>query len=170
MAVLRKRNLKVSHLQISCMPCISCLTARQGTRMIVPARMWPFVSFLWLRLDNLKLQWRHNERDGISNHQRLDCLLNRLFRHKPKKTSKFHITGLVRGIHRWPVNFPNKGQQRGKCFHLMTSSWSFLHWDNWLRWIAYHHWWHWRLSYRQPSMPPMMISYSPWCAFCSIAK
>ena len=24
----------------------------------------------------------------------------------------------VRGIHRWPVNSPPKGQQRGKCFHL----------------------------------------------------
>ena len=29
----------------------------------------------------------------------------------------------VRGIHRWPVNSPNKGQWRGKRFHLMTSSW-----------------------------------------------
>ena len=28
----------------------------------------------------------------------------------------------VRGIPRWPVNSRIKGQQRGKCFHLMTSS------------------------------------------------
>ena len=28
----------------------------------------------------------------------------------------------VRGIHRWPVDSPHKGQLRGKCFHLMTSS------------------------------------------------
>ena len=29
----------------------------------------------------------------------------------------------VRGIHRWPGNSPHtKGQQRGKCFRLMTSS------------------------------------------------
>ena len=28
----------------------------------------------------------------------------------------------VRGIHRWPVNSPHKGQYRGKCFHLITSS------------------------------------------------
>ena len=26
------------------------------------------------------LQWRNNERDGVSNHRRLDCLLNCLFR------------------------------------------------------------------------------------------
>ena len=25
------------------------------------------------------LQWRHDERDGVSNHRRLDGLLNRLF-------------------------------------------------------------------------------------------
>ena len=31
----------------------------------------------------------------------------------------------VRGIHRWPADSPlkAKGQYRGKCFHLMTSSW-----------------------------------------------
>ena len=40
------------------------------------------------------LQGGHNERDGISNHQRLDCLLNRLFRHRSKKTSKLSVTGL----------------------------------------------------------------------------
>ena len=40
------------------------------------------------------LQWRHNERDGVLNHQRSDCLRNRLFRHKWKKTSKFRVTGL----------------------------------------------------------------------------
>ena len=26
------------------------------------------------------LQWRHNERDGVSYHRRLDCLPNSLFR------------------------------------------------------------------------------------------
>ena len=63
------------------------------------------------------LQWRHNGRDGVSNHQPHDCLLNRLFRHRSKKASKLRITG------RWPVNSPHKGQWRGKCFHFMTSSW-----------------------------------------------
>ena len=28
------------------------------------------------------LQWRHNERDSVSNHRRLNCLLNRLFRYR----------------------------------------------------------------------------------------
>ena len=29
----------------------------------------------------------------------------------------------VRGIHRWLVNSPHKGQWRAKCFHLMMSTW-----------------------------------------------
>ena len=29
----------------------------------------------------------------------------------------------VRGIDRWPVDSPHKGQERRKCFHLITSSW-----------------------------------------------
>ena len=40
------------------------------------------------------LQWRHNELDGVSNHQPHDCLLNCLFRPRSKKTSKLWVTGL----------------------------------------------------------------------------
>ena len=40
------------------------------------------------------LQRRHNERDGVSNHWRLDCLLSRLFRRTSKKTPKLSVTGL----------------------------------------------------------------------------
>ena len=32
--------------------------------------------------------------DGIANHQPQDCLLNRLFRRRSKKTSKLRVTGL----------------------------------------------------------------------------
>ena len=39
----------------------------------------------------------HNEHDGVSNHQHHDCLLNPLFRHRSKKTSKLCITGLCKG-------------------------------------------------------------------------
>ena len=60
------------------------------------------------------LQWRHNELDGVSNHQPDDCLLNRLFRRRSKKTSKLRVTGLCAGNspHKWPVtrkNFPVDG-------------------------------------------------------------
>ena len=41
------------------------------------------------------LQWRHNVRDGVSNHQPHHCLLNRLFRSRSKKTSKLRVSGLT---------------------------------------------------------------------------
>ena len=43
------------------------------------------------------LLWRHNGRDSVSNHRPHDCLLNRLFRRRSKKTSKLHATGLCAG-------------------------------------------------------------------------
>ena len=43
------------------------------------------------------LLWRHNGRDGISNHQPRDCLLNRLFRRRSTKSSKPCVTGLCAG-------------------------------------------------------------------------
>ena len=46
----------------------------------------------WIQIQTL--QWRHNERDGVSNHQPYDCLLSRLFRRKSKKPPKLHVTGL----------------------------------------------------------------------------
>ena len=42
----------------------------------------------------MPLQWRHNEHNAVSNHQPHDCLLNRLFRRRSKKTSKLRVTGL----------------------------------------------------------------------------
>ena len=44
-----------------------------------------------------QLLWRCNGRNGVSNHQPHDCLLNRLFRHRSKKTSKLRVNGLCAG-------------------------------------------------------------------------
>ena len=44
------------------------------------------------------LLWRHDGRGNVSNHQPHDCLLNRLFRRRSKKTSKLRVTGLCVGI------------------------------------------------------------------------
>ena len=40
------------------------------------------------------LHWRHNECDGVLNHQLHNCLLNRLFRRRSKKVSMLCVTGL----------------------------------------------------------------------------
>ena len=57
---------------------------------------WPFVRGInpWMLVT---LQWRHNGRDSVSNHQPHDSLLNRLLRRKSKKTSKLRVTGLCAG-------------------------------------------------------------------------
>ena len=62
------------------------------------------------------LQGRHNERDSVSNHQPHECLLNRLFRRRSKKTSKLHVTGLCVGNSPGPVNSPHKGPVTRKMF------------------------------------------------------
>ena len=41
------------------------------------------------------LQWRHNERGGVSNHQPHDCLLNRLFKAQIKENTK--------ALRHWPL-------------------------------------------------------------------
>ena len=51
----------------------------------------------WVLHIFIPLQWRHNERNGVSNHRRIDCLLNRLFRRRSKETSKLRVTGLCEG-------------------------------------------------------------------------
>ena len=46
---------------------------------------------------NITLQWRHNEPDGVSNHQPYGCLHKRLFRCRSKKTPKLRVNGLCAG-------------------------------------------------------------------------
>ena len=73
------------------------------------------------------LQWRYNGRDGASNHQPHDCLLNRLFRRRSKKTSKFRVTGLCTGNRRGPVNCQHKWPVTRKMFpfHDVIMMWDF---------------------------------------------
>ena len=56
----------------------------------------------------ISLQWRHNGRDSVSNHQPHDCLLNRLFRRRSKKTSKLRVTGLCVGNSPGTGEFPTQ--------------------------------------------------------------
>ena len=59
------------------------------------------------------LPWRHNECDGVSNHQP-HCLLNCLFKYRSRQSSA--SLAFVRGIHWWPVNSPYKGPVTRKTF------------------------------------------------------
>ena len=85
-----------------------------------------FVLFYTSQLDNVpencrpeSLQWHHNERDGVSNHRRLDFLLSLLFRRTIKKTSKLRTTGLCEGnppTGDWWFESPHKGPLTRKMF------------------------------------------------------
>ena len=57
------------------------------------------------------LRWRHNKCDVVSNHRRSDCLLNRLFRRRSKRTSTLCVTGLCEGnsLVTGAVDAPHKG-------------------------------------------------------------
>ena len=74
------------------------------------------------------LHWCHNGRDSISNHQLHDCLLNRLFRRRSKKTSKLRATGLCVG------NSPGTGE-----FPAQMASYA----ENVSIWWRHHIWLHW---------------------------
>ena len=67
---------------------------------------WQHICFLCFMLN--ALQWRHNGRDGVSNQQPHDCLLNRLFRRRLKKTSKLRVTGLCAGNSPGTGEFPTQ--------------------------------------------------------------
>ena len=52
------------------------------------------------------LQKRHNERDGVANPRRLNCVLTRgVYQRKHESSVSL---AFVRGIHRWSVDFPRK--------------------------------------------------------------
>ena len=60
---------------------------------------------LTLNVLNLSSQWRHNEHQCVSNHLCHNCLRNRLFGRRSKKTSKLRVTGLCEGN---PPAFPSQ--------------------------------------------------------------
>ena len=65
---------------------------------------------------NGSLQWCHNKRDDVSNHQHHDWLFNRLLRRRSKKTLKLCVTGLCEGNSPVTVNSPHKGHVTQKIF------------------------------------------------------
>ena len=92
-------------------------------------------------LSVLSLHWRHNELDGVSDHQSHDCLLTRLFRHRSKKTPKLRVTGLCEGNSPGTGEFP--AQKASKAENV--SIW-------WRHHVAHKVWW---------------SQFMPWCHLAS---
>ena len=91
----------------------------------------------------ISLQWRHNERDGLPNHQPRGCLLYLLFSRRSKKTSKIRVTGLCAVT---PKMFPFDD------VIMRTGTWLLMHYF-WSR-VIYTDWpvssWHAASGHRQP--------------------
>ena len=68
----------------------------------------------WYDCPATPLQWRHIECHCISNHRRLDFLLNSGTDQRTHQSPA--SLAFVREIHRWPVNSPHKGPVTRKMF------------------------------------------------------
>ena len=71
--------------------------------------------FILPEFGHINFQWRHNERDGVSNHWRLGCLLNRLFKENIKAPRHWLLWGESTGD-RWFL-LTKGSSKRGKCFY-----------------------------------------------------
>ena len=85
---------------------------------------------LWFWHDAIRrwfssLQWRHNDHDGVSNHQPYGCLLNRLFRRRSKKTSKLRVTGLCVGTGEFPAQRASYAENISIWWRHHVVSWKF---------------------------------------------
>ena len=82
---------------------------------------------------NIASQQRHDGHDGVSNHQPYDCILNRSGADERKRQSSVSLL-FVRGVHRWPVNYPHKGPVMRKMFPFDDVITGFdIHW----RWMFF---------------------------------
>ena len=70
----------------------------------------------------MALLWRHNGRImGAWNHKAHDCLLNRSFRRRSKKTSKLRVTGLCEGNSPVTGEFPTQKASNAKKIWCIVS-------------------------------------------------
>ena len=62
----------------------------------------------WTLICNAPFQWRYSERDDVSNHRHLSCLLNCLFGRRSLKTPTLRVTGLCEGNSLETGGFPSQ--------------------------------------------------------------
>ena len=97
---------------------------------------------------------RHNERDSISNHQRLYCLLSRLFRRRWKITSKFRVTGLCVGNSPVTGEFPTQRASNAENASIWWRHHDYLKNMDIYFWLVYtdiiRPWYHWCRLFLSP--------------------
>ena len=117
----RKCCFSIAGNYVPSLNCFFCWPHRPSLDQLV-AQKWLKMGICLLRLTDIllsnlmrslfvpmarnSLRWRHNGNDSVSNHQPQDCLLNRLFRRRSKKTSKLRVTGICAGNSPGTGKFP----------------------------------------------------------------
>ena len=91
-------------------------------------------------------KWRHNGRDGVSNHQPHDCLHNRLFRRRSKKTSKLRVIGLCVGNSPGPGEFPAQMTSNAETVFIWWRHHAVVAKGIWITWIMTTNFASWLLS------------------------
>ena len=86
------------HYDVTVLLCAKAMIVAPGSPSNCGTRiytMWElFRDLHWIFL---ALQWRHNGRDGVSNHQPHHCSLYHLVGRRSKKTANLRVTGLCAG-------------------------------------------------------------------------
>ena len=86
------------------------------------------------RYQLITLQWRHNESDGVSNHQPQYCYSTVYSGADQRKHQSSVSLAFVLGIHRWPVNSPHKSPVTRKRFpfgDVIMKIWEMCIWFTW---------------------------------------
>ena len=91
-------------------------TPSSGTKVLKYDNPFPWKSF--------NSEWRYNERDGVSNHQRLDCLFNR---RRSKETSKLRVTGHCEGNSPVTGEFPTQRASNAENVSILWRHHSRMH-------------------------------------------
>ena len=96
-----KTSVSIPYADINSIPLklLNSLQTHHPVENLTEGGRWEGHHRIWDKYGNgfrsVTLQWRHNGRDGVSNHQPHDCL--HIFRRRSKKTSKLRVTGLCAG-------------------------------------------------------------------------
>ena len=112
LALIRVYQMQTTYLSIIVPQCTFIYYRNNNIHIL--CCIWPFAchtkSPVCFEI-HMALQWCHNERRGVSNHQSHDCLLKDERKHQSSASLAF-----VRGIHRGPVNSSHKWPITQKMF------------------------------------------------------
>ena len=107
-------------------------------------------------------QWRQDERDCVSNHRRLACLLSCLLMRRSKKISKLCVTGLCEGNSRVTGEFLAQRASNADNVSIWWRHYEFR--DNWVN-TRHVCWCNGSLGRQATNDPPKVLNMCCKCVF-----